>query len=323
MDALPVTEATGLPFSSKVKGVMHACGHDGHTAVLLGAAAVLVKLKHILHGNVKLIFQPAEEGAPSGEVGGASEMVKAGVLKAPPVAAIFGLHVFPDLPTGSLGVRSGGMMASVDRFRVVVKGKQTHAARPWRGIDPVVAASHVVTAAQTIVSRQIDTRRPAVVTFGTIEGGQRWNIVPSEVVLTGTVRTHDPEVRRQVEAAFERVVTKTAEAQGATAEVRYEHITPVLVNDPALTARMRRTLARVTGAGGKVADLPPSLGGEDFAFYAREVPAMYFRLGVGNPAKGAVHGVHTPRFVMDEDALTVGVRAMSQLAVDYLSEPAR
>lgn len=319
MDALPVSEKTGEAFASKNEGVMHACGHDVHTSVLLGAAAVLVRMKARIRGTVKLIFQPAEEGPPAGEEGGADMMVREGVLEDPKPEAIFALHAFPDLEAGEVGYALGGMFASVDQFRVEIIGKQTHAAFPWGGIDPIVASAHVITAIQTIATRVIDARDPIVVTVGIVKGGTRWNIIPDRVVLEGTVRTHDKGVRAQASEAFHRIVNQTAAAHGARAEIRYRDMAPVTWNDPALGKRMLPTLTRVTGDPAKVVKLKPAMGGEDFAFYALQVPGFYIRLGVADRARGWTSPLHTPTFRVNEAALPVGVRAMALLALDYLS----
>lgn len=318
MDALPVQEATGLPFASQNQGVMHACGHDGHTAMLLGAARVLFQLRASLPGSVKLIFQPAEEGHPPGEEGGAALMVKEGVLRDPEVGAIFGLHVAPDLPTGQVAYRAGGLLASVDRFRVIVRGKQSHAATPWLGTDPIVAAAHVITALQTIASRKIDARQPVVVSIGIVQGGQAWNIIPEQVVLEGTIRTHDKAVRDRVAELFRTVVTQTAAAHETQAEIEFSDYGPPVWNDPALVARMQPTLARAVGAA-NVVESPLVMVGEDFAHYGQVIPGMFLFLGVRNEAVGAVHPLHTPQFTLDEAALTVGVRTLSQLAIDWLN----
>ena len=318
LDALPVQEATGLPFASQNSGVMHACGHDGHTAMLLGAARVLFQLRESLPGSVKLVFQPAEEGHPPDEEGGAALMIKEGVLRDPAVGAIFGLHVAPDLPTGQVAYRAGGMLASVDRFRVIVRGKQSHAAMPWLGADPIVAAAHVITALQTIASRKIDARQPVVVSIGIVQGGQAWNIIPEQVVLEGTIRTHDKAVRDRVADLFRTVVTQTAAAHETQAEIEFSDYGPPVWNDPALVARMQPTLARVVGAA-NVVESPPVMVGEDFAYYQQEIPGMFLFLGVRNEAIGAVHPLHTPQFTLDEAALTVGVRTLSQLAIDWLN----
>jgi amidohydrolase len=317
MDALPVQEQTGLEFASQNAGVMHACGHDAHTAMLLGAAKVLVQLRDELPGCVKLIFQGAEEGVPVGEEGGAAMMIREGVLDGPAVKAIFGLHVNPELETGKIGYRHGSVMASVDRFRVTITGRQSHAAMPWQGVDPIVASAQVITAIQTIPSRRVDARQPVVVSVGIVRGGQAWNIIPAEVILEGTVRTHNEEVRRQVAAAFARTVEQTAAAQGAKARIEYRDYGPAVWNDPELGNRMRASLARAAGEANLV-ETPPCMGGEDFAHYARKVPGYYLFLGVRNEKGGAIHTLHTPKFIIDEHALTLGVRALSLLAVDYL-----
>jgi len=321
MDALPVTEATGLPFASKNKGVMHACGHDIHTSVLLGAGAVLAGMRDQLHGTVKLIFQPAEEGPPEGEEGGAKLMVEEGVLTDPKPDAIFALHAFPDLKSGQLGYAMGGMFASVDQFKVEIIGKQTHAAFPWGGVDPVVASAHVITALQTISSRIVDARRPVVVSVGVIKGGERWNIIPGRVVLEGTVRTHDKLVRDQARKAFHRIVKDTAAAHGAKVTISYQDMAPVTWNDPSLGKRMLPTLARAVGAK-NVVKLLPAMGGEDFAFFALKVPGFYIRLGVTNEKLAPAKPLHTPKFFVDEAAIPVGMRVMSLFALDYLSPPA-
>lgn len=321
MDALPVSERTGLAYASEVDGVMHACGHDSHMAVLLGAAQVLSQLRDELHGTVLLLFQPAEEGPPPGEEGGAPAVLAEGALSNPRPQAVFGLHAFPDVATGSLGWRVGGMMAAVERLKVTIRGKQAHAAYPWKAVDPVVAAAHVITAVQTVVSRVTDARDSAVVTLGVVRGGQRWNIIPDEVVIEGTIRTLDPDVRDTVMEAFARVVNGTAMAHGAEADIEMESLTPVTWNDPELTRRMLPTLARAAGGEGRLVEVRPSMGGEDFAFYAEEIPSLFFRLGMAGAAPEAeAPALHTPDFRVDEAALPVGVRALSLLALDFLRE---
>ena len=318
-DALPVTEDTGLAYASANPGVMHACGHDSHMASVLGAAQVLSQMRDAIHGTVLLLFQPAEEGPPPGEEGGAPLVLSSGALSNPRPQAVFGLHAFPDVPTGSLGWRAGGMMAAVERVKVVVKGKQAHAAYPWKAVDPVVAAAHVIVAAQTVVSRVTDARDSAVVSLGVVRGGQRWNIIPGEVTIEGTIRTLDPDVRDSVLEAFSRVVTGTAMAHGADADIEIESLTPVTWNDPELTRRMLPTLARATGSEAKLVEVRPSMGGEDFAFYAAEIPSLFFRLGMA-PGGEEAPALHTPDFRVDEGALPVGVRALSLLALDFLRE---
>jgi amidohydrolase len=279
MDALPINEETGLPFASKNPGVMHACGHDSHTAMLLGTAKVLSEMRDKIHGNVKLIFQPAEEGPPAGEEGGAKLMVKEGVLRDPEVSACFALHVFPTLGSGKVGYRAGGLFASVDRFKVEIRGKGVHAAYPWDGIDPIVISANVITGLQTIASRIVDARQPVVVTVGLMTGGQRWNIIPDDATFEGTVRTHSPEVREQTREAFEQIVMNTAKAHGSTAEITYESMAPVLWNDPDLVRRMLPTLRQALGEE-NVIEIEPSMVGEDFAYVSKEIPGFYFVLGV-------------------------------------------
>ena len=317
MDALPIREQTGLPYASQNPGVMHACGHDAHTAILLGTAKVLTQMRDHLPGTVKLVFQPAEEGAPKGEEGGAKLMIEEGVLRDPDVAAIFGLHIGPDLEAGKIAYRYGGLLASVDHFRLTITGKQSHAAMPWQGTDPIVAAAHVVTAIQTIASRKIDARQPVVVSVGIIRGGEAWNIIPEQVALEGTIRTHDEEVRRQAAKEFARIVHHTAAAHGAKAKIDYEAYGPVTWNDPALGKRMKPSLVRAAGAAG-VVEAQPIMAGEDFAHYAQKVPGFFVFLGVRNEAIGAVHALHTPKLMIDEAALPLGVRTMSLFALDFL-----
>lgn len=318
MDALPIREQTGLPFASQNDGVMHACGHDAHTAMLLGAARVLAQLRAEIPGTVKLVFQPAEEFAPAGEEGGATLMMKEGVLRDPEVAAMFALHVNPELQSGKIGYRPGPIMAGVDHFRVTIVGKQSHAAMPWQGVDPIVATAHVIAALQAIASRHIDARQPVVVSVGMVQAGTAWNIIPGRATFEGTVRTLDPDVRRKVGVEFRRLVEQTAAAHGAKAEIEYHDYGPPVWNNPQLTQRMKPTLSRAAGESNLI-EVEPSMGGEDFSHYAQKVPAIYFFLGVRNESLGAVHGVHTPHFLLDEAALPLGIRALSLLAFDYLS----
>ncbi|KQY54706.1 M20 family metallopeptidase [Lysobacter sp. Root494] len=330
MDALPVTEQTGLPFASKVTatfngqatGVMHACGHDGHTSILLGVADALVAMRKELRGSVMLVFQPAEEGVPPGEKGGAPMMLEEGVFKTFKPDAIFGLHVFSTLQAGQIGVRQGPLMAASDRFTIKVKGRQTHGSRPWGGIDPVVAAADVIGTAQTIVSRRTDLAKlPAVVTFGTVHGGIRFNIIPDDVEMSGTIRTFDPGMREKIFADLKNVAEHVSAAHGATAEARIPDApgNPVTVNNPELTARMLPSLEAVAGKD-NVVEPPLQMGAEDYAYFAREVPSMYFF--VGATAKGidpaTAPSNHSPQFNMDESALDLGLRAMLQVTLDYL-----
>jgi len=279
-------------------------------------------MRDAMPGNVKLIFQPAEEGTPAGEKGGAKLMIEEGVLGDPDVAAAFGMHISTDLPTGKFAYRYGALMASVDRFRVTITGKQSHAAMPWNGVDPIVAAAHVVTAVQTIASRKIDARKPVVVSIGILRAGQAWNIIPREVGLEGTIRTHDDDVRRRAVEEFSRIVGDTASAHGATAEIELDDYGPVVWNDPDLGRQMTPSLVRAAGEG-NVVETEPVMGGEDFAQYALHVPGFFVFLGVRNEAIGAVHAVHTPHLIVDEAALPIGVRAHCLFALDYLDRASR
>jgi len=333
MDALPVTERVDVPFASKATatfrgetvGVMHACGHDAHVAILMGVAEALVAMKDELPGEVLFIFQPAEEGAPEGEVGGAEEMLAQGVFKDFRPDAVFGLHVGSSLNVGQVAVRPGPLMAASDEFSVTVKGRQTHGSRPWNGVDPIVAAADLVSTAQTIVSRRTDiTRLPAVVTFGAVKGGIRHNIIPDQVELIGTIRTFDTGMREAIFADLRNVSQHVAAAHGATVDARIplDHNYPVTANDPALAARMVPSLEKAVGAG-NVIDPGLITGAEDFSFFAREVPGLYFFVGVTpkgqDPATAASN--HSPDFYLDEGALDVGFRAMLQVALDYLHAP--
>jgi amidohydrolase len=331
MDGLPVTEQGGLPFKSTAKaqwngqevGVMHACGHDNHMAILLGAASALARMKDRLPGTVKVIFQPAEEGLPPGEVGGAEQMVREGVLENPTVDAIFGLHVFP-YPTGTVIYRSGPMMASADNFLITIKGRQTHGAVPWGGIDPIVIGSQIVMGLQTIVSRAVNiTEAPAVVTVGRFTGGNRSNIVPETVELEGTVRAFNEGVRKDIHDRIRAIAARYAEAAGATAAVEIGRGTtyPVTINDAALTARMLPTLRRVAGPDNVLAG--PLFGtAEDFSYFQQKVPGLFVFLGITphDQDHTKVPQNHSPLFFADESTLPVGVKVMTNLALDYLFE---
>jgi len=328
MDALPVTEEVDVPFASRVRttyngqdvGVMHACGHDTHVAMLMGVAEVLAGMRNELPGTVKFIFQPAEEGAPAGERGGAELMIEEGALDDPKPSAIFGLHVFP-YPAGEIRYRPAGAMASSDVLRIVVRGRQTHGAQPWAGIDPIVVASQIVVGLQTITSRQVDiTAAPAIVTIGAINGGVRYNIIPDTVVMIGTIRTFDPAMRTDIHQRVRRTAESIAQSAGASALVVIDTVAPVTYNDPALTDWLLPTLRAVAGAN-HVALGPPITAAEDFSQYQRRVPGVFFFLGITppgtDPSKAAPN--HSPRFYVDEAALPVGVRALAHVAVDYLS----
>jgi amidohydrolase len=328
MDALPVAEETGLSFASRVTseynghtvGVMHACGHDTHVAILMGVAKVLASVRDQIPGTIKFIFQPAEEGAPAGEEGGADLMIEEGVLEEPRPDAIFGLHAAPEWEVGQVAYRPGGLMAGSDRMRIVVHGKQTHGAKPWLGIDPIVVSSQIVIALQTIASRQIDvTLAPAIITIGSIHGGVRFNIIPDDVEMLGTVRTFDPGMHADIQKRIRSTVDAIAASAGTTADIEIGDSTPVTYNDPALTAQMAPTLQRVVGKDNAIVTLPQTWA-EDFSFYQQEIPGLYMFLGVRTP--GADHDSfptnHSPKFVVDEDALVVGVRVLANLAIDYL-----
>lgn len=321
MDALPVKENTGLPFASQVNvvyngknvDVMHACGHDSHMAILMGAAEILTQIRDTFNGTVLFIFQPAEE-----DLTGAHAMIEAGALQDPAPQAVFGLHVSP-YPSGMLAARSGASMASADVIKIKVKGRQTHAAHPWDGVDPIVVASQIVMGLQTITSRQTDlTRTPLVVSIGKINGGVRPNIIPATVEMEGTIRSFDPQIRKETKEKVTKLVTAIAEASGATAEVDITDLgCPVTYNDPALFARMEDTLKRVSN--GLYMESLLTTGAEDFAFYGQKVPALYFFLGI-TPLDQARIPNHSPEFTVDESVLVVGVRALANLAVDFLEK---
>ncbi len=329
MDALPVTERTDVPFKSTVKseyrvqtvGVMHACGHDSHTAILMAAAQSLASVKAQLPGTILFIFQPAEEGVPDGEKGGAKEMLAQGLFDIVKPEAVFGLHVFSILHTGDIGYRSGPFMAGSDSFRIVVTGKQTHGAVPWQGTDPIVAAAQIVEALQTVVSRQVNiTENPAIVTVGAINGGIRNNIIPDQVELLGTIRTFSKEQRALVFERVERVAKNTAAATGASATFTVgEAPYPVTFNDPALTQRVLPSLQKVIGAE-HTKEIPLVTGAEDFSFFGERVPAFYFFVGVTPPDRdlATAPANHSPLFYIDEAALQPALRALMQVTVDYL-----
>ena len=322
MDALPVTEETDLPFASKVRtqyngeevGVAHACGHDAHTAMLMGVAQVLAELQDQLAGTVMFVFQPAEEGAPAGEEGGAELMLKEGIFSELKPEVMFGLHVIP-MPVGKITVRSQGILASSDGLHIKVKGKQTHGAMPWNGIDPIVVSSQIVMALQTIPSRQVDaTKTPSVVTIGSIKGGVRGNIIPDEVEMEGTIRTFDQNIREQLHERIKRTAENIAASAGATAEVSITQGYPATINDPALTNKMTPILQRVAGEG--FSEAGPVMASEDFAFFAQDIPSMYYFIGSA-PKNQPAYTNHSPKFVVNEDALPMGVAAMTALVLDY------
>ena len=325
MDALPVTERTDLPFKSTVRttyldqevGVMHACGHDIHTSVELGVAAVLASLRDELPGTVKFIFQPAEEGPPPGEEGGAELMVADGVLEDPAPEVIFGLHSSPELEVGSVGYTPGPALAAVDHFYVEILGTQSHGAWPHNSVDPVVMAAQAIGALQTIRSRNMPPLEPGVVTIGIVRGGERFNIIPERVYLEGTVRTYDPEVRDLVERRMGEILEGVTSAGGGSYELIYDRVTPATFNDVALSERMAPTLERVVGAE-SVIRTDPTMGGEDFSFFANEIPGFFYWLGTTKPGTES-GGLHTPTYRGDDESVRVGMQVMSNLIVDYLT----
>jgi amidohydrolase len=327
MDALPVKELTELPYASKVRttyngrevDVMHACGHDAHTAILMGVAEVLAGLRNRLSGSVKFIFQPSEDSRPEGEEGGAALMIKEGVLEAPRPEAIFGLHVLP-LDHAAIAYRAGGIMAASNSFTISVAGRQTHGASPWLGIDPITVSAQIILGLQTIVSRQIDlTTAPAVITVGMIQAGVQTNIIPAEVVFSGTIRSLDPEMRKDILDRVRRTAESIARSAGAEARVDISDGLPVVVNNPALVRRLVPVLERVAGKD-KAVETPPVTYSEDFAYYAEKVPGFFFFLGINpvNPDPSKIFPVHSPYFMVDESALLTGVRALTHMTVEVL-----
>ena len=331
MDALPVTERTAVPFASKVKamyngqevGVMHACGHDSHTAILMAVAEILSSMKSELRGTVVFLFQPAEEGLPMGEKGGAEEMVKEGVLDNPKVDAVFGLHINSQTEVGKITYRPGGTMASSTNMQIIVRGRSAHGAYPWSSIDPIVVAAQIINNLQTIVSRNVNiTENPAVVTIGAIKGGNRDNIIAESVEMIGTLRAFTNEDQKLLVERVKQIATKTAEAENATAEVKIPFGTsyPVTFNDLALTEKMLPSLQETAGPGNLLLKAPVT-GAEDFSFYQQKVPGIYFFLGGmpkgGNPLTAPSH--HTPDFYIDESGFSLGAKALCNLTLDYMA----
>nr|WP_300310872.1 amidohydrolase [Halomonas sp.] len=327
MDALPVTEQVDLPFKSeatarldgKEVGVMHACGHDGHVAMLMGAAEQLAAMRDELHGNILFIFQPAEEGMSNVDSWGAKQMLDEGIFDDYAPEAIFGIHLGTNLHTGTVAYRSGPILASSDSFEIRVKGRQTHGGLPWNGIDPIVTASQIVTNSQSIVSRQVDlSSAPAVISYGIIDGGLRQNIIPDEVRMEGTIRNFDMDIRSQVLESLTRVAESTAQAQGAEAEVHIHEGYPVTVNDPQLTEKMLTVLREVVGDD-KVIETALRMPSEDFSYYAQEVPGMFVMLGAtpaDTPLSEAAPN-HSPHFNIDEEALETGTNLLVNWAMRY------
>ncbi len=325
MDALPVTEDTPYAFKSTARttyggkevGVMHACGHDIHTSVQLGVASVLADMRDDIPGTIKFIFQPAEEGPPPGEEGGADLMLKEGAFNDPRPSAVFGLHSYAHMESGKIGYTPGPALAAVDKFIIKIRGKQAHGAQPQLSVDPIVMASQVVTALQTIRSRNLHPLQPSVVTVGIFRGGERFNIIPAEVHLEGTVRTYDAEVRDQVEKRMNELVAGITSAYGGTYDLNYDRGTPATINNLELTKKMVPTLYKVMGKE-NVLEIEPTMGGEDFAYFANEVPGFFYRLGMVKPGTES-GGHHTPNFMADNSCVPIGMKAMSMLLLDYLS----
>lgn len=328
MDALPVTERNSLVFASKEKvvfngqetGVMHACGHDTHVAILMAVAEILAKNRGELKGTIKFIFQPAEEGAPAGEEGGAYLMVKEGVLDNPKVDVIFGMHIQSISPLGRITYRPGGIMAASDWFSIKVTGRQSHGSAPWMGIDPIVVSAQIISGLQTIVSRQTElTKEAAVITVGRIQSGIRENIIPEDAYMAGTIRTLDETMQDKIHERIKLTATKIAESAGATAEVAIERKTPVTYNDPQLTEKVIGSLQRAAGTA-NVKSINAVTGAEDFAFYQKKVPGFFFFVGAmppdQDPEKVPAH--HTPDFMIDERGMLTGLKAMLQVTLDYM-----
>ena len=317
MDALPIQEMTSVPFKSLNPGVMHACGHDVHTSIALGAAMVLANVKDKIKGNVKFIFQPAEEGAPAGEEGGAELMIKEGVLEDPTVGAIFGLHVWPET-VGQVLFSTGDIMASADSFEIQIKGRSSHGARPHEGLDAIVLAAEIITTLQSIVSRSVDPTDPAVLTIGKIQGGTRSNIVAERVTMEGTVRALSDANRRKIPQLMESVVKNISQAFGATASLDYRPSNPSVFNHPEFGETMRPTLVEVLGKD-KVLPFTPQMVAEDFSYYAQKIPGFYFFLGVRTPGQAGAP-LHNPNFLPDERSIPVGIKLMCHLALDALEK---
>jgi amidohydrolase len=318
MDALKINERTGCDFASENRGIMHACGHDAHTAMLLGAAHILSEMREGIAGSVKFIFQPAEENSPSG---GAAGMIKEGVLENPEVSAVLGLHVWPTLETGQLGIKRGVMSAASDRLKITIKGKSCHAAYPEEGIDAVVIASEVISALQTLISRNVSPLDSAVITIGKLSGGTRYNIVADRVDLDGTVRTFLPETRDMLSRKIEEITRATVESMGGTCEMEYQRGYPAIMNDPGITSILRKTITNLVGSEGLYEVETPDPGGEDFAYFSEKVPSAFVWLGC-KPKGISVENfpkVHNNRFLPDEKALNIGVKYFCFSTLDLMN----
>ena len=333
IDALPIKERVNIPFASKAMGeyngkivpVMHACGHDTHTAILMGTAEILASIKSELKGTVKSIFQPAEEGPPEGEEGGAKLMVKEGVLENPKVDVIFGLHINAQTEVGKIKYRPKGTMAASDLYTIKINGKQTHGAYPWLGIDPITTAAQIIMGIQTIVSRNLNiTESAAVISVGQINAGVRSNVIPEELTMTGTIRSLDSKVQDMMHSRLKKVVSSIAESAGATAEIKITNQTLITYNDPLLTEKMVPTL-EITAGKDNVSITPAVTGAEDFSYFQEKIPGLYFFLGgapKGKPIEEtAPH--HTPDFYIDESSFVLGMKALSNLTIDYMEMNAK
>lgn len=321
MDALPLQEKAEVPFKSQVDGVMHACGHDIHTTVALGTASVLAGLQDSFSGTVKFLFQPAEEGSPPGESGGAAYMIEQGALQNPAPEVIFGLHVASGLPVGAVAYAPGGLLASNDSFEIVVKGQGVHASMPWAGVDPVVTASQVVLALQNIRSRMTDTRIPFVLSVSTIHGGTAFNIIPEEVKLVGTIRTHDQDIRSRVHKLMDQIIAGTCQANGADYTLDIRPGAPVTFNHLELTDWSISALKNLLGKPSVIL-MPPVMGSEDFAYYSQKIPAFFYFLGISGPGADTRFPAHSPFFCADEGSIPIGVETMVHLVLEYLASEA-
>ncbi len=321
MDALPIQETNDVPYKSQVAGVKHACGHDAHTTVGLGVAEVLSKLRGEISGTIKFIFQPAEEGAPAGEEGGARLMVKEGAMDNPRPSAIFGLHTLPSIEAGQIAYHSGPAMASSDRFFITIHGKSSHGAQPHTGIDAIVVAAECITALQTVRSRRIDPQEPLVISIGLIQGGRRNNIIADEVKLEGTMRTLNEDVRQRAQILMKETLANITAAYGATFDLKFEENAAVTFNEPRLVDETLPTIRRIVGDQNTLS-IKPFMPAEDFSYFQKVSPGFYYFLGVGNRARGISSPWHTADFDIDEESLVVGVKVMSNVLLDYLDRHA-
>jgi amidohydrolase len=327
IDALPVSERSDLPFKSKVEteflgtktGVMHACGHDAHTAILMGVAEILSKHKDKINGTVKFIFQPAEEGPPPGEEGGAKLMIKEGVLENPKVDAIFGLHIATWEPTGTIAYKTKGLMAANERFEIKIKGKQTHGSTPWTGIDPILISTKIIDAFQTIISRESElTNEAVVISVGKINSGVRYNIIPETAEITGTVRTLDPIMKAHILKRMTELTESIAKAYGGEAQIEFFNTSAITYNDPELVGKMLPSITKVVGESNLTLSKAIT-GAEDFSYFQEVIPGFYFFLG-GQPLDNSkIFPHHTPDFIINEDAMIIGVKTLTQLTFDYLN----